>query len=59
MPARERARNEQPAANQQGEGDAAENRENAVAAIGRLRVGGGSLRREQSHPEVTHAFSRR
>src|SRR5262245_33675945 len=56
---RERARNDQPAANQQGEGDTAESGENAVAAIDRLSVGGRSLRREQSHPEVTHAFTLR
>src|SRR5262245_28794292 len=55
MSARERARNDQPAANQQGEGDTAENRQNAVTAICGLCVGGGgSLCREQTHPEVTH-----
>jgi hypothetical protein len=40
-----RGRNEQPAADQQGEGDTGEDRENAVPTIGRFGVGSGILRR--------------
>jgi hypothetical protein len=41
----EHCRKEEAAAKEQGEADTAKNRENAVPAIGRLGVGGGSLRR--------------
>jgi hypothetical protein len=41
-----RGRNEQPGADQQGERDTADHRENVVAATGGLGVGGGSLRRQ-------------
>jgi hypothetical protein len=40
-----RGRNEQPAADQQSEGDTGEDRENAVPTIGRFGVGSGILRR--------------
>jgi hypothetical protein len=45
MSAGERGRNEKPTADQQREGETAEDREDALPAIGRLGVGGGSLRR--------------
>src|SRR5438132_4696027 len=54
-----RGRNEQPGADQQGERDTADHRENVVAATGGLGVGGGSLRRQERHPEVTHGISLR
>jgi hypothetical protein len=40
-----RGRNEQPAADQQGEGDTGEDREKVVPTIGRFGVGSGILRR--------------
>jgi len=51
--------NEQPGADQQGERDTADHRENLAAATGGLGVGGGSLRRYERHPEVTHAIGLR
>jgi hypothetical protein len=54
-----RGRNEQPGADQQGERDTADHRENVVAATGGLGVGGGSLRRQERHPEVTHGIGLR
>ena len=54
-----RGRNEQPGADQQGERDTADHRENLAAATGGLGVGGGSLRRYERHPEVTHAIGLR
>ena len=44
MSAIERRRNEQPGADQHSEGDSADDRENAVPAIGRLGPGSGLLR---------------
>jgi hypothetical protein len=54
-----RGRNEQPGADQQGERDTADHRENVLAATGGLGVGGGSLRRQERHPEVTHGIGLR
>jgi hypothetical protein len=50
----ERRHNEQPATDQQGQGDTTYDRENAMPAIGRLGPGGGILHRCDTHPEVTH-----
>jgi hypothetical protein len=55
----ERGGKEKPAADQQREGDTAEDRDSALPAIGRLGVGGGSLRRQEAHPEVIHGTSPR
>jgi len=55
----QRGRNEHPGADQQGERDAADHRENVVAATGGLGVGGGSLRRQKRHPEITHGIGLR
>src|ERR1700758_5019380 len=54
-----RGRNEQPGADQQGERDTADGRQNSAAATCGLGVGGGSLRRQERHPEVTHGISLR
>jgi hypothetical protein len=50
----ERRHNEQPSTDQQGERDTADDRENAMPAIGGLGPGNGILRRCDTHPEVTH-----
>ena len=54
-----RGGNEQPGANQQGERDTAEDREDVVAATSGLGAGSASLRRQKTHPEVTHASAMR
>ena len=54
-----RGRNEQPGADQQGERDTADHRENAATAAGGLGVGGRSLRRYERHPELIHGISLR
>ena len=54
-----RGRNEQPGADQQGERDTTDGRENAAAATGGLGVGGGRLRRQERHPELIHGISLR
>lgn len=49
-------RNQQPSADQQGDGDTTDYRENAVPAIGRgrFRAGSGRLCCHDTPPEVTH-----
>jgi hypothetical protein len=54
-----RGGNEKAAANQQCEGDTAKDGENALPAIDGLGIAGGSLRRQEAHPKVTHGTSPR
>jgi hypothetical protein len=54
-----RGGNEKAAADQQREGNTAEDGENAVPAITGFGIAGGSLRRHEAYPEVIHGTGRR
>jgi hypothetical protein len=50
----ERGQNEQPSADQESKPYTAEDRESTMCAMSRFGFGGGSVRRSDIHPEVTH-----
>ena len=55
MSAGEHCRDEQPAADQQGEGDTADDRQDTMSAIGRFAAGSGILSRRDADPKTTRA----
>ena len=50
----ERGQNEQPSADQESKPYTAEDRESTMCAMSRFGFGGGSVRRSDIHPEITH-----
>ena len=55
MSAIEHCRDDQPATDQQREGDTADDRQSSMSAIRRFAAGSGTLRRRDADPEITRA----